>query len=497
MNAIQQLIIPATIKDLVFLSDEKFLISANHRANAQVQSFYRQVKEKTGLAPTFVSLPELKQYQEDVSDELVTSQNQQKVIELFRLARENNASDIHLEIGYQGVTQVSLRIHGELEVIDNLEKEEGEDLASTIVLSMCDMAEKQFNAGRQQDGRLAARFLEGLDLFGARYAHTPAVYGLYVVMRIIPDDGKAPPTLAELGFLPPQIALIEQVLRKPEGIVILSGPTGSGKSTTLRSFGAWYVETTDGKKRLITGEDPPEGKIRNAVQTAIIADRNNPDAVSQAWVRFMTAALRLDPDCILVGEVRCRNSARTAVNAAMTGHLILTTLHANDPFNILERMTALDIDPELIADPQLMTGLISQRLVQKLCPDCALTADAARPLHSAQDMALVARFCDMDTVRFRNPEGCPSCRKTIRHRAVSKGVVGRTVIAEVVQPDAKLLDIYRQHGRLAARRYWHSQLHGITRHEHLMTYINAGQVDPLMANLISPLDEDEAFLCEE
>lgn len=490
------ILVPAAIRDLIHLSDDMFLISENHRNNAQIQTFYRLVKEKLELEPRFVPLPVLKQHQDNAGAELITSQNQQKVIDLFRLARENSASDIHLEIGYQGVTQVSLRIHGELEVIDSLEVQEGNELASTIVLSMCDMAEKQFNAGRQQDGRIASRFLDGLELFGARYAHTPAVYGLYVVMRIIPDDGNVPPTLSELGFLPQQQTLIEQILRKPEGMVILSGPTGSGKSTTLRSFGADYVMRTQGKKRLLTGEDPPEGKILNAVQTAIIADRNNPAAISQAWVRFMTAALRLDPDCILVGEMRCAPSAQTAVNASMTGHLILSTLHANDPFNILERLITLDIDPALVADPQLMTGLISQRLVQTLCPHCALTTAQAVSLHPAADMALVHRFCNTEQIRFRNPEGCPHCRKRIRNRYVSQGVNGRTVIAEVVQPDTHLLDVYRKKGRLAARRYWHSQLKGITRHEHLMQRINAGQVDPLMAHGVSPLDEDEVFLCE-
>ncbi|XUA21459.1 GspE/PulE family protein (plasmid) [Citrobacter sp. OP27] len=487
------LIIPSAIRTLVFLSDDKFLISENHRSNPQIQTFYQQVKKALDWEPEFVPLPVLNQHLENDSEAVNTSENQQKVIELFRIARDVGASDIHLEIGYQGVTQVSMRIHGDLEVIDSLEVQEGKDLASTIVLSMCDMAEKSFNENRPQGGRLASKYLEGLDLFGARYAHTPAVYGLFVVMRIIPDDGDCPPTLDELGFLPEQQALLGTMLRKPEGVVILSGPTGSGKSTTLRSFGDQYTSLTKGKRRLLTIEDPPEGKIAG-VQIPIVADRNNPDAVSEAWVGTMTVALRLDPDGIIVGEIRCKNSAKTAVNAAMTGHLILTTLHSNDPFNILERLATLDIEPELIADPQLMIGLISQRLVQKLCPECRLTLDEVKDRLVTEDLDLVQRFCDTEKTRFHNPEGCQHCRQKVRNRYVSQGVKGRTVIAEVVQPDVEMMSLYVKKGRLSARKYWRDTLHGITRNQHLMRLVNQGLVDPLLAHSVSPLDEDEVFL---
>ncbi|HCA3439641.1 TPA: Flp pilus assembly complex ATPase component TadA [Salmonella enterica subsp. salamae serovar 35:g,m,s,t:-] len=489
-----KIIIPAAISEMVFLDDEQFVIADNHKSQPEVQSFYKKMK-KLGREATFVPLPVLRQLLNSNGDvsTLSTSENQQTVIELFKQGRALGASDIHLEIGRDGVTQVYFRIHGELEHIDSLEREDGMNLASTIVLSMCDMAEKQFNGERQQDGRVAKKYLEGLDLFGARYAHTPAVYGLYVVMRIIPDDGKAPPTLEQLGFLPEQIVLIGKALKRPEGVIILSGPTGSGKSTTLRSLGAQYTANTRGKKRLLTVEDPPEGKIENAVQTAIVADRSQPEAVSQAWVRAMTSALRLDPDCILVGEIRCNNSAKTAIEASMTGHLILTTLHANDPFNILERLATKGIEPELIADPQLMIGQISQRLVPLLCPHCAKKYEDVYDEINSEDIALIEKYCDTDAVRFRNHDGCEHCRMMLRGKVVSGGIVGRTIIAEVVVPDEQLLSIYRQKGRLAARKYWHSQLNGITRHEHLMPYINAGKVDPLIAHNISPLDEDEVL----
>ena len=488
-----KIIVPALIQECVYVDDDRFLISENSRHLPAVQTFYKKMKA-TGREATFVSLPELKLSLNNENVALATSQNQQKVIELFKLARQTGASDIHMEIGLGGVTKILMRINGELEYIDSLDKQEGRELASTIVLSMCDMAEKQFNENRQQDGRLASKFLDGLGLFGARYAHQPAVYGLYVVMRILPDDGAEPPTLSDLGLLSQQQQLIAQMVRKPEGVIILSGPTGSGKSTTLRTLGAMYTTNTDGKKRLMTVEDPPESKIQNAVQTAIVADKNNPEAVSQAWVRAMSAALRLDPDGILVGEIRCSNSAKTAVTAAMTGHLILTTLHANDPFNILERLSTLNVDPTLIADPQLMTGLISQRLVPVLCPSCSKSYEEVRDKLSEDERRLVEKYCNVSQARFRDKSGCRSCEKLVKGARVSAGITGRTVIAEVVRPDASLLALYRAEGRLAARKYWHTTLKGITRSDHLKTLINSGSVDPLIAHSVSPLDEDEELM---
>lgn len=475
----------------------RLLIADNNKSDPKIQSFYRRIREIPelgSLEPRFLSLPELRQLQSDESAELITSTNQDRVIGLFRLARQVGASDIHMKIGHEGLTQIQMRVHGELETVDTLEKEEGRLLASTIVLSMCDQAEKLFNETRPQDGRLAAKFLEGLNLFGARYAHIPSTFGLNVVMRIIPDDGKTPPSLAELGFLPEQQALLNDIVSTPEGELVLSGPTGSGKSTTLRSLGTLWTQMTRGKKCLFTVEDPPEGRIPGAVQTAITADRNDPEAVSQAWVRSITAAVRLDPDAILVGEMRCANSARTALMAAMTGHLVLTTLHANDPFNILERLATLDVEPDLIADPQIMIGLVSQRLVQTLCPHCSLTWDQAAPGLNDREQSLIRAWCDTDKVRFRNTDGCPHCRIEAGKHHISRGVTGRVVVAEVVRPDIHLLSLYRREGRLAARRYWHDKLQGITRCEHIRQLVNSGRVDPLAAHAIVPLDEDRVFL---
>ncbi|WP_241810726.1 ATPase, T2SS/T4P/T4SS family [Serratia sp. 14-2641] len=353
-------------------------------------------------------------------------------------------------------------------------------------MSMCDVAEKSFNPNRAQDGRVRKEFLQGLQLFGARYAHTPAEFGLYVVMRILPDEGIAPPTLDQLGYLPEQQTLIRRMLGRPEGVIILSGPTGSGKSTTLRTLSDMYLSFTGHRKRLMTLEDPPEGLILGAVQTPIIADKNDPDAVSRAWVRSISAALRLDPDAMVVGEIRDANSVKSALTAAKSGHLVKTTLHANDAVGILDRLTdTLGIPMGQVADPQVMIGLIAQRLVQLLCPHCKKSWRAVSDSLEEEKKALLERFCHVEKLAFRHPEGCEHCYK---------GVTGRRVIAEVIRPDARFMELFRHKGKLAARSYWVNALGGITRGQHLLRYLNEGLVDPIDADYISPLDEDSLTL---
>lgn len=420
------------------------------------------------------------------ADHLQYSSQQAKIINFFRMAKDKGASDIHMLIGINNVTLVQFRVHGDLETVTQLDQEEGMTLASTIVMSMCDVAEKSFNPNRAQDGRVRKDFLQGLKLFGARYAHTPAEFGLYVVMRILPDEGKTPPTLDELGFLQEQQTLIRRMLSRPEGVIFLSGPTGSGKSTTLRTFSAMYLDFTGNRKRLMTLEDPPEGLIPGAVQTPIIADKNDPEAVSRAWVRSISAALRLDPDAMVVGEIRDANSVRSTQTAAKSGHLVKTTIHANDAVGILDRLTdTLDIPMGQVADPQVMIGLIAQRLVQELCPNCKKSWEEVKSQLNKDQLALLTRFCQVEKLCFRHQPGCKHCYK---------GVTGRRVIAEVIRPDARFMELFRHNGKLAARSYWVNELGGITRGQHLLRYINAGLVDPIDADYISPLDEDSLTL---
>ncbi|EED3619883.1 pilus assembly protein [Salmonella enterica subsp. enterica serovar Newport] len=439
---------------------------------------------------------------EDIKKEV--SSRQGDILNYFMVAKEIGASDIH-GTTLPGLTRIEMRVHGELETISELAEEDGKAQAATIILSMCDVTEPQFYAGRKQDGRVAAKFLRKVGLFGARYSHTPTADGLHFVMRVIPDDGDVVPTLEKLGFLPEQIRLIKRILRLPEGLIILSGPTGAGKSTTLRACSDLYLERTRYKKRLLTVEDPPEGRIRGAIQTPILCDKADEAEVRRAWERALSSALRLDPDAILPGELRDLISILAGIFAAQTGHLVLTTLHANSAFSIPERMITMGANAGLVADAQLLIGLISQRLVQVLCPHCRVPWSVKKDQITPEEREYLEKYCSVEGIcqpehlHFRNEAGCPACRKAVviggkQVATVGQGVAGRSVVAEVVRPDTMLFRLLIQEGKEAAKAYWLSELGGITRRIHLLHKLNAGLVDPLDADLIVPLDEDEVTL---
>ncbi|ELL1748501.1 Flp pilus assembly complex ATPase component TadA [Salmonella enterica] len=500
-------------------SANELLVDSERRTDAAIQQRVMQLLEENPAASMrMVSRSELLRCSDLASRQAEQSEQglrlqdikkdvsrrQGDVLNYFMVAKDIGASDIHCTT-LPGLTRIEMRVHGELETISELAEEDGNAQAATIILSMCDVTEPQFFAGRKQDGRVAAKFLRKVGLFGARYSHTPTADGLHYVMRVIPDDGDVVPTLEKLGYLPEQIRLIQRILRIPEGMVILSGPTGSGKSTTLRACSDLYLKRTRYKKRLLTVEDPPEGRIVGAIQTPILCDKADEAEVRRAWERALSSALRLDPDAILPGELRDLISILAGIFAAQTGHLVFTTLHANSAFSIPERMITMGANAGLVADAQLLIGLISQRLVQVLCPDCRIPWSVKKDQLTTEEREYLGKYCTVEGVcrpenlHFRNEDGCPSCRKavTINGRQVAtvgKGVGGRSVVAEVVRPDTTLFRLLLQEGKEAAKAYWLSELGGITRRTHLLHKLNDGLIDPLDADLVVPLDEDEVML---
>lgn len=278
-------------------------ISDAHSTHISVQSEIASAfKKYPSLRIERVQLDALKALQQSrITEHAVNgdfSAQQAKVISFFKQAKEKGASDIHLLIGMNNVTTVQFRVHGDLETITQLERAEGMTLASAIVMSMCDMAEKSFNPNRSQDGRVRKEFLQGLSLFGARYAHAPSEFGLYVVMRILPDEGKSPPTLDELGYLPEQQVLIRRMVARPEGNVTVAGPTGSGKSTTLRTFSAMYLAFTGNRKRLLTIEDPLKDSFMGPsrcqlLQTEMTRKHSTAPGSGQFQPRYVWIRMRL------------------------------------------------------------------------------------------------------------------------------------------------------------------------------------------------------------
>ncbi|EMG5825492.1 Flp pilus assembly complex ATPase component TadA, partial [Escherichia coli] len=217
---------------------------------------------------------------------------------------------------------------------------------------------------------------------------------------------------------------------------------------------------------------------------------------------------RLDPDAIMEGEMRDLISMMSTTYAAQTGHIVLTTLHTNSALGIPERMITMGMNADLICDAQLLIGMISQRLVPTLCPSCRIPWEKRAPELSDDERDYLERHCNKDSlcstdnIWFRNHHGCSECNHDViingrKRGEIGKGLTGRTVIAEVIEPDNRLFQILKTRGKVAARKYWLENMKGISRVEHLLRRINEGLVDPLEADRIIPLDEDERLSIDD
>jgi type II secretory ATPase GspE/PulE/Tfp pilus assembly ATPase PilB-like protein len=260
---------------------------------------------------------------------------------------------------------------------------------------------------------------------------------------------------------------------QPIGINIISGPTGSGKSTSLQRVLQGELLEAEGKLHVITVEDPVEYPIEGAVQTSV-TNASTEEERSRMFSAAISNAMRLDPDTIMIGEVRDRASAQSALRASMTGHQVWTTVHANSAVAIVDRLVDLGLPVSLVADHTVVTGLISQRLVKVLCPHCKLPLADHQSALSEAALSRVRQSvaADLANVFIAGP-GCGKCRH--------QGTTGRTVVAEVIVPDEQFFKYIRAGEKTAAVQYWQQELGGKTILHHAIEKVAAGIVDPRMA----------------
>jgi type II secretory ATPase GspE/PulE/Tfp pilus assembly ATPase PilB-like protein len=217
-------------------------------------------------------------------------------------------------------------------------------------------------------------------------------------------------------------------------------------------------------------EDPPEYPIPGAIQTPVTNAETEEERRRQ-FQKAIQATMRLDPDIILIGEIRDPVSAALAIEAASTGHQVWTTLHANNAFAIFARLQSLKLSMDMVTDPSIISSLSCQRLIKELCPKCKLPYHEHAHLFSEdQKDRLMAAAEEIRSVRIRNPKGCDHCSGT--------GIVGRTVVAETIITDQTLMDHIRRGDKLAAMHHWRTRQGGVSMIEHELTKINAGIADP-------------------
>ena len=319
---------------------------------------------------------------------------------LIREAHEAEASDIHLEATRDGL-RVRLRIDGVLTELPSPPRGLQMAVVSRVkLLAELDIAERR----GPQDGRIRVR-LESREL-DLRVSTVPTLFGESVVLRLL-DRGGRPVRLEELGLSPQTLAPFLHLAGKPHGIVLATGPTGSGKTTTL--YAALGLRHPSAEK-IITVEDPVEYHLSGITQVPVHA---------KAGVTFgvaLRSILRQDPDVLMVGEMRDGETAAIAVQAAMTGHLVFSTLHTNDAVSALTRLVDLKVEPYMIA--ATVEGVLAQRLVRRVCAECR---ERYRPDPAAAALLAGRPIGDLSLDRGR---GCAACRQT--------GYRGRTGIFELL-----------------------------------------------------------------
>jgi len=312
----------------------------------------------------------------------------QIVDQLIRQGLDDRASDIHVE-PQQDRLRIRFRIDGVLHDVARLPATLGAPLASRIkLLANLDIVDRH----RPQDGQIQARV--GTRAFDVRVATTETIWGEKIVLRLL-DRSRSLLRLLELGFAEPTRREFERALHSPFGMVVVSGPTGSGKTTTLY---AGLNELDRVERNITTIEDPVEYTFDNVNQIQI-----NKQA-GTTFASGLRSILRQDPDVILVGEIRDRETAEIAVQSALTGHLVLTSLHATDAVGALHRILEMGIEPFLIASSVI--GVLGQRLVRLNCGQCA------RGYQPSLEELAYYREAGGTGENFRRGAGCPACVQT-------------------------------------------------------------------------------------
>lgn len=299
------------------------------------------------------------------------------------------ASDIHIE-ALEGSVRVRYRIDGALKQVMSYDLSILAGITSRIkIIGGMDIAEKR----KPQDGRIT--IMVDRREFDVRVSILPTVFGEKTVMRLTSKDGLTKPK-SGLGLDPEEIKVFDGILSNPHGIILVTGPTGSGKSTTL------YTSLSELNKEdvnIITVEDPVEANINGINQVQV---NNKADMTFAAALRSI---LRQDPDIIMIGEIRDGETAQIAVQAAITGHLVVSTLHTNSAASTITRLEDMGIEPYVVGDA--VVGVIAQRLVRRLCPNCKqarLIMDEERSVLGVPE--------DEEDVIIYEPAGCPLCNET-------------------------------------------------------------------------------------
>jgi general secretion pathway protein E len=389
------------------IEPEKFegVLSQIYQGGGGNQQMMEDLSDEMDLNRIAEEIPE--------TEDLLESEDDAPIIKLinalFSQAIKEGCSDIHIET-FERELMVRFRVDGVLKEILRPNRKMAPLLVSRIkVMAKLDIAEKRI----PQDGRIALRL--GGRAVDIRVSTMPSSHGERVVLRLL-DKEAGRLDLTQLGMLEETSARFNQLIHKPHGILLVTGPTGSGKTTTLY---AGLQILNDGKRNILTVEDPVEYMLDGIGQTQV-----NPK-VDMTFARGLRAILRQDPDVVMVGEIRDLETAQISVQASLTGHLVLSTLHTNTAIGAVTRLRDMGVEPFLLSSSLL--GVIAQRLVRRLCTECR------EPHVATQAECEKFDFPTSPAPTIYRSVGCDKCNHT--------GYSGRTGIHELVVIDDKMQNL--------------------------------------------------------
>lgn len=356
--------------------------------------------------------PDLSEVQAPEVETISTQQQRLRI--LVKEALNETASDIHIEVR-PDIAKIRFRKHGELYLHAEWVPKLGREVASVAFNKETDQSVTHFNPFIPQSASMPL-VIDGNEI-RLRISSMPAHGGFDVVMRLLDTTDNKIWTLEELGYKSGQIAILKKALRTPNGAVIISGPTGSGKTTTLASC----MSLVDASRKVYTIENPVEKVVETITQVPVNSEQYDRTSASMG-----TAALRMDPDIIVLGEMRDLDTATVMTRAALTGHLVFSTLHTNSATAIVTRLVEMGIQPNLLADPNMLICLICQRLVPVLCNACARSIQSSEEHTDCLQRWNKILGSDINKVRVRG-KYCHTCK--------GLGVKGRTVVAEIIWID--------------------------------------------------------------
>ena len=385
------------------------------RADDILEAIHECYQEDVGIDDVMNSIDEsaieiLQSVSEEEIKELAEKADGSPVINLANMillrAIRDGASDIHIE-PQRGKFRVRVRIDGVLYDLISPKIEMHPAVVSRLkVMADLDIAERRI----PQDGRIQVN-VDGR-IVDLRFSSMPGIHGEKVVLRVL-DKSQAILDIDILGFDAQVLDQFKSLLRRPYGLILVCGPTGSGKTTTLYSA---ITMLNSSEKNFVTIEDPVEYQLENINQIQV------KESIGLTFAKVLRHTLRQDPDIILVGEIRDRETAETAIQASLTGHLVLSTLHTNDGAGAVTRLLEMDIAPYLISSSLLAS--LGQRLVRTICPDCRINYYAPKGVLQALGLEETAK------IQLYKGKGCSTC--------YDSGFKGRTGIYELLELDHAL-----------------------------------------------------------